>query len=109
MTLKTGVMMLKIQLCHHRNKITFVNIFKYKTVLLNCNNISQNDCILKGFQFFLSFNYALFIKTYCDITQIKRCLLNPIRILNILEDQNGTGSAAANRPGKCQNVSNPAL
>ncbi len=53
-TLKTHsdseVMMLKIQLCHHRNKLYFkiyqVDIYViydicYQVVILNCNNISQ--------------------------------------------------------------------
>ncbi len=35
-TLKTGVIMLKIQLCHHRNKA----FLKYTSVILNSNNIS---------------------------------------------------------------------
>ena len=39
-TLKTGVMMLKIQLYHHRNKLHF-KIHKNRKVTLNCNNISQ--------------------------------------------------------------------
>ncbi len=40
-TVKTGVMMLKIQLC-----ITGINyILKYKTGILNCNINSQYQCI----------------------------------------------------------------
>ncbi len=35
-----GPNLLLIQLCHHRNKLHF-NILKQKTVILNCNNISQ--------------------------------------------------------------------
>ncbi len=31
---------------HHRNKLHIEQIFTYKIVLLNCNNISQFDCIV---------------------------------------------------------------
>ncbi len=44
-TLKTGVMMLKIQLCITGINYILKNIFKYKTVLLDCNIISQYYCI----------------------------------------------------------------
>ncbi len=43
MTLKTGVMMLKIQLCHHRNKLhlKYIYLMENSSFILNCNNISQ--------------------------------------------------------------------
>ncbi len=40
-TLKTGVMILKIQLCHYKNK----NILNQKPVILNYKNISEYYCI----------------------------------------------------------------
>ncbi len=37
MTLRTGVMMLKIQHCHHRNKLhLYIHL---KMVVLNCKNL----------------------------------------------------------------------
>ncbi len=46
MTLKTGVIMLKIQLCHHRSKVHF-NIDSHRK---SCNNnISEFDGIFHVF------------------------------------------------------------
>jgi len=43
-TLKTGVMMLNIQLCHHRNILIKKNIIK--TVILKSNNYSKYDFLM---------------------------------------------------------------
>jgi len=47
-TLKTGVMMLKIKLYDHRNKLNFKAFANRKLYfnILNCNNISQYYCFL---------------------------------------------------------------
>ncbi len=47
MNLKTGVMMLKIQLYHQRKKITFLNILKQKTAYIVL--LFQNIKFLKVF------------------------------------------------------------
>jgi len=52
-TLKTGVMMLKIQLFHHRNK--HLNIYSNRIVNLNCNKIALFIFI----QYFDQINAAL--------------------------------------------------
>jgi len=78
--------MLKIQLCHHRNKMHFKISYNRKTVILNCKyfqNITVFTCLLSFLQSttFLTLVYRYNKKLTEEETHSQKCKVNLLEYL----------------------------